>query len=495
MSNENNNLQNEETNTSIDSESISDISSNATGEEQDDALTLQTSDGKAERKKAKKKSTISLKSYLFSTVALLIATVLLTYSICAEVFRAKYADNLVVQEQEAPTRKTGIDLINEYIDKYSYADCDKNEMMAAALKAYVEATGDPYARYYTLEELIELNEEDTSMMCGIGVNIAYNVIDYKGEETPVIPIFNVMKNSPALEGGLLVGDLIYSIKTEDGVKKIGELGYAGANDEFLGKEGTQVELTVLRKTADGTYEEKTFTLVRKRMESASVFAERLESDASVGIINILGFNYKTPVQFEAAVEELKKAGCDKFVMDLRGNLGGHEISIAAILSFFLDEGDIYIQTKDASGTLTQKAIAPVEHEAEDLQGCNIVKEKIGIYKDLDVVVLCNYNTASAAELFVADFKDYGIAKTVGVTTRGKGCLQHTYGLNGGFSGAVKLTTHMYYSGGDKELVGYDQVGIEPDVRVELGEEQSKININIVPHSEDAQLMAAVELFK
>jgi carboxyl-terminal processing protease len=112
-----------------------------------------------------------------------------------------------------------------------------------------------------------------------------------------------------------------------------------------------------------------------------------------------------------------------------------------------------------------------------------------------MVVLCDHNTASAAELFVANFKDYGIAKTVGATTHGKGCLQHTYGLNGGFSGAVKLTTHMYYSGGDKDLVGYDKVGIEPDVSVELGEEQTKVSINIVPHSEDAQLMAAVELFK
>lgn len=495
MSNENNNLQNEETRADIDSESISDISGNETGEEQDDALVPQTLDGKAKKKKSKKDNMVTLKGYLFSTVALVIATILLTYSICAEVFRAKYADNLVVQEQEAAAPKTGIDLLNEYIDTYFYGDCDKNEMMNMALKAYVLATGDPYAMYYTLEELIELNQEDISMMCGIGVNIAYNIIDYNGEETPVIPIFNVMKNSPALEGGLLVGDLIYSVKTEEGVKKISELGYDGALNEFLGEEGTQIEFTVLRKTADGTYEEKTFTLARKRIESESVFAERLESDDSVGIINILDFNYKTPVQFESAMEELKKAGCDKFVIDLRGNLGGSEISIAAILSFFLNEGDIYIQTKDASGNLTQKAIAPVEHEAKDVQGCNIYKEKIGIYRDLNVVVLCNENTASAAELFVANFKDYGIAKTVGVTTRGKGCLQHIYGLNGGFSGAVKLTTHMYYSGGDKELVGYDKVGIEPDVRVELGEEHTKININILPQSEDAQLMAAVELFK
>jgi hypothetical protein len=54
---------------------------------------------------------------------------------------------------------------------------------------------------------------------------------------------------------------------------------------------------------------------------------------------------------------------------------------------------------------------------------------------------------------------------------------------------------MYYSGGDKDLVGYDKVGIEPDVKVALDKAPEEVNIHIVPQSEDAQLLAAVELFK
>ena len=495
MSNENNNLHNEETKTNIDSESISDISNSETGEEQDGYIMPQTADGKAKKRKFKKENAISLKGYLFSIVALVIATVLLTYSICAEVFRAKYADNLVIQEQEVAASKTGIDLLNEYIDKYFYGEYDKNKMLDKALKAYVQATGDPYAAYYTLEELIELNNSGAARMCGIGVNVAYEDIVYKGETTATIHIFNVMEGSPALDSEVKAGDLIYSVKTEEGVKTVTELGYEGTLDVFLGEEGTSVEFTVLRAQADGEYEEKTFTVERKKIESSSVYTEILESDNSVGIVNLLEFNYKTPVQFEAKIEELKKAGCDKFVIDLRGNPGGYEISIAAVLSYFLNEGDLYIQTKSADGTLTQKAIEPCSYDSADLKGCSIVKEKIGIYRDLNAVVLCDENTASAAELFVANFKDYGIAKTVGVTTHGKGCMQTTFPLNSGFSGAVKLTTHMYYSGGDKELVGYDKVGIDPDVKMELGEEHKKVNIHIVPQGDDAQLKAAVELFK
>ena len=119
MSNENNNLQNEDTNERIDSEVISDISncddddaplSDEVGEEQEIAISPEES---PQKKKRARERNISLKAYLFSTVAIILATLLLTYSICAEVFRAKYADNLVIQEQESTTAKVGIDLLNE----------------------------------------------------------------------------------------------------------------------------------------------------------------------------------------------------------------------------------------------------------------------------------------------------------------------------------------------------------------------------------------------
>ena len=509
MSNENKDLHNEEIKKDIDSESISDaVAQNEAATDNDggyvdpsdigeevDASPEEQTESETSSKKRKRDKKISVKAYLFSTVAVILATVLLTYSTCAEFFRAKYADNIVVQGQEEESAKTGIDLLNEYIDTYFYGEYDEDEMLAKALKAYVQATGDPYAAYYTLEELIALNNEGAARMCGIGVNVAYEDIEYDGATAATIHVFNVMEGSPALEAGVCAGDRIFSVKTETGVKTVTELGYEGTLNEFLGEEGTSVEFTVLRSNADGNYEEKAFKVDRKQIESSSVYTERLESDSSIGIVNILEFNYKTPVQFESKVKELREVGCEKFIIDLRANPGGYEISIAAVLSYFLNEGDLYIQTKSADGTITKKAIEPCAYSSEDLKGCSIIKEKIGSFRDLDVVVLCNNDTASAAELFVANFKDYGLAKIVGVTTYGKGCMQTTYPLNSGFSGAVKLTTHMYYSGGDKSLVGYDKVGIEPDYVVSMDEAQAKINVHIVPQSKDAQLKAAAELLK
>ena len=39
-----------------------------------------------------------------------------------------------------------------YIDDYFVLDYDKDEMINAALKAYVDAAGDPYSQYLTAEE-------------------------------------------------------------------------------------------------------------------------------------------------------------------------------------------------------------------------------------------------------------------------------------------------------------------------------------------------------
>ncbi|MBE6534720.1 MAG: hypothetical protein E7678_07140, partial [Ruminococcaceae bacterium] len=108
---------------------------------------------------------------------------------------------------------------------------------------------------------------------------------------------------------------------------------------------------------------------------------------------------------------------------------------------------------------------------------------------------------SAGELLVATFKDYGLGKVGGNTTFGKGKLQSTYYLQNyalfnygvmGIDGAVKITTHEYFSA---KSDSYDGIGIEPDEKVALNEEAAKYNIydfeNLDPI--DAQLLKAINI--
>ena len=448
----------------------------------------------AQPKKIKKKS-VSLKTYLISTVAVILATLMVTYSVCAELFRKQYVDSIVkgdVVEKENTTLSE-IDILNAYIEAYLYGEADKDAMLVAALKAYVEATGDPYAQYYTLEELLEDYEEESGRMCGIGVNITGGEFEYNGEILYCLHITNVMDDSPAEESGVLKNDRIAYVGIGENKRSVKEIGHDAALDMLLGEEGTKADFVIYREKEDG-FEIIEKSVERKIITTTSVISDVLDIDKTVGILRITEFDNTTPEQFETKLEALKAQGCTKFVLDLRYNPGGLLVSVRALLSYFLEENDIFIQTKDSKGNVTQMKIAPIEYQSADRAGCNVEKEDIGKYKDLDMVVLCNGSTVSAAELFVANFKDYGIAKVVGDKTYGKGKLQDTFTLNYGLNGAVKLTTHMYFSGGDKELVGYDGVGIAPDVSVSLSDEAFQYHPYLLPYELDDQLLKALEQF-
>jgi carboxyl-terminal processing protease len=134
-----------------------------------------------------------------------------------------------------------------------------------------------------------------------------------------------------------------------------------------------------------------------------------------------------------------------------------------------------------------------KHEAQ-YAGFDVSKDDIGKYKDLKgkCVVLTNENTASAAELFTATFRDYGIAPIVGETTYGKGCMQTIIDLEQyyGMKGALRITTAMYFS---KSHQVYHEIGIVPDHKLALSDEAKEYNFFLLPEDKDNQLQKAIEL--
>ena len=113
--------------------------------------------------------------------------------------------------------------------------------------------------------------------------------------------------------------------------------------------------------------------------------------------------------------------------------------------------------------------------------------------DLKFSVLVNKFSASAAELFTANIRDYELGRIVGVKTYGKGSMQTTFSLSRyGYDGALKLTTAYYFPPCGE---GYDGIGITPHVIVELSEEAEQYNINLLPDHLDNQLSAAISTMK
>jgi len=279
---------------------------------------------------------------------------------------------------------------------------------------------------------------------------------------------------------------------EDAVT-VDSLGYTESVNRLVGKAGSIAKFTVLRAAADGvSYETLPFEITRAKIESLSVHSHICATDSSVGVVKITGFDAKTPKQFINAVQELQSAGCNSFIFDVRHNPGGDLKSITAVLSTFLKEGDTVIRMQDKSGK-EEIVKAEVVTYKDDYVDCSITKEQLGMFRNLNFAVLCNENTASAAELFTAAIRDYGLGSIVGVTTFGKGTVQSTMSLAYfGIPGGLKLTTRMYFPPLGEN---YDGKGITPDIVVPLSEELANVNVYEYEDAKDNQLQAAITAIK
>jgi len=343
---------------------------------------------------------------------------------------------------------------------YYLGELDDNKLLDSLIAGYVRGTGDDYANYYNSEDFMALMTDLGGEMTGVGISVIYNT-DYK-----VIEVMNVMPDSPALEAGVQVGDLIVYIGEEK--ESVAELGYYPAVNKMQGKAGTEAVFTVLRGE---NYEETVeFRITRAKVTELTVMHHVYTPDTTIGVIKITAFDGKTPEQFVDAVEKLTAQGCDKLIIDLRYNPGGELNSIVTVLDYIVPEGPI-IRIFDAND---EQVEAYYSKDGE---------------LNIPMAVVVNGNTASAAELFTSALRDYNKAEIVGTTTFGKGCMQTTLPLSD--YSAVSVTYRMYNPPFSEN---YHGVGIVPDVEVELDEALQQKNIYKITDEEDNQLAAAAATF-
>ena len=130
--------------------------------------------------------------------------------------------------------------------------------------------------------------------------------------------------------------------------------------------------------------------------------------------------------------------------------------------------------------------------------CSVARSEVGMFADLKMVVLCNGNTASAAEVFTASLRDHKNVTIIGETTFGKGIMQRYYSLfdltAGVYDGYVKMTTHAYVT---ECGVTYHDIGIAPTegCEVALSEEAMEYHFYLIPEELDNQLQKAIEVVK
>jgi carboxyl-terminal processing protease len=424
---------------------------------------------------------IPLSISIFVLLAAILITFMSAFFVVSNIYDAKLREaELSNNKSDGSDTFAELDTLDSIFKTFSYFDLDNETLVNAVLKAYAESTGDKYAEYYNAEEYASLQSNNAGQMQGIGINVIENT------EYNAIEVINVMPDSPALAAGLKPGDLIVYVGIGENRESVADLGYYPAVAKLQGLADTYAEFVVRR--GDGYSEELEFSIKRGYIKTQSVTYRVSDIDPTVGVVKIIEFDLTTPSQFSKSVDSLKAQGINKFVFDLRYNPGGDLKSIIAVLSYFLNEGDTIISTKDKSGN-EEVFKAEVSTLSGDYAGCSVSAEDIGKYRGLDCVVLVNNSTASAAELFTSNFRDYKLAKIIGVTTYGKGSMQSILPLSYyGYEGGVKLTTKMYFPPCG---ISYEGTGIEPDIVVDLSDAAKKVNIYKLADIDDDQMKAAV----
>ncbi|MFH5802594.1 S41 family peptidase [Alienimonas sp. DA493] len=289
---------------------------------------------------------------------------------------------------------------------------------------------------------------DTSVV-GLGVELK--------EHDRGVVIVKPLAGGPAANAGLQRGDVIVAVNGTDLAGK----GLNAAADLIVGREGTTVQLRVMRGERFGT-----FNLRRARVELKTVSVVQLMTAADgtkVGYLKLDRFAATTQTELNAALWQLYQGGMKALVMDLRGNPGGLLDQAISVSDTFLPAGTI-VSTR---GRL-----------AED--NMSATAKKTRTWK-VPMAVIVDDGSASASEIFAAAIQDNRRGVIVGRNSYGKGTVQTHFPVRT-VSGDLKLTTAMFYSPNDRQMA--DQ-GVAPDVLVSEDRE-------ILPLNRDADVAAAIK---
>ena len=387
---------------------------------------------------------------------------------------------------------------------------------------------DPYAAYYTKEEIEETRNRQKGIYKGIGAAVS------EKEGGPLVEY--VYPGSPAEKAGLLAGDIVLKV---DGISVeslslnyiVENLiqGLAGSSLEMVvNRNGEEVTLRITRgevvipgsEVVDVAEMLKLQSGAEKQNETDPQKSEEQQPDVNrdvlaklkpgdIGYLSLRGF-YMEAVdsfisQYESDIDGKKKA----LIIDLRGNPGGDVEAATKLLDYFLpdhlqkpkrkDSENKTIQTENrgerASSSVLEVTPNPNRQFEKDNTLLLYTEDKWGKGKDwyakdghevgLPIIILMNQNSASASELFAGTMQDYDRAWVFGTLSYGKGIVQTVRSFPDG--SAVEFTTHYYFTPAGRNI---HKKGITPDLTVEMPEADQFTYLR--DRTKDLQLRKAAE---
>ncbi|HET8838699.1 MAG TPA: S41 family peptidase [Flavobacteriaceae bacterium] len=289
-----------------------------------------------------------------------------------------------------------------YVDETNPA-----HLMTTAMTAMLKEL-DPYTVYFNEQDVEQAKIMQSGEYTGIGALI-------KTKEDGIL-IMETFKNSPADKANLKAGDKIIKIG-DIAISDFGE----DAGQLLQGSPGSKVAVTFMRQGS-----EKTTSLIREEVEVPAVpYFGLLEGN--IGYIVLSQFNRKAAKETAEALEELKKQGATKIILDLRNNPGGLLIEAIKVSNLFVPKDELIVTTK--SSIEKYNKTYTTRNEAVD--------------PDIPLVVLVNGRSASASEIVAGSLQDLDRAVIIGARSFGKGLVQRPKKLP--YGAQMKITIARYYT--------------------------------------------------
>jgi carboxyl-terminal processing protease len=274
------------------------------------------------------------------------------------------------------------ELNKNYVDETNPA-----ELMNNAIKGMLNSL-DPYTVYFNEQEVLKFKINNTGEYTGIGALIT--------RDKDKLILKEPYKNFPADKAGLKAGDEII---------QIGDTPLADFKDDasqlLKGSKNTKIDI-----------------------KSVPYFAK---IDDKTGYIVLAHFNRKASNETREALEQLKKEGAERIVLDLRGNPGGLLNEAVNICNLFVPRNEVIVTTKskiEKHNNSYKTSQEPVD-------------------TTIPLVILVNGRSASASEIVSGALQDLDRAVVLGSRSFGKGLVQRPVELTYGTQ--LKVTISRYYT--------------------------------------------------
>ena len=294
------------------------------------------------------------------------------------------------------------ELNRNYVDETNPGD-----LMDKAIKGML-ANLDPYTVYFNEQDVVRFKINNTGEYTGIGALLT------RKEDKLIVK--EAYKNFPADKAGLKAGDEI----TQIGDVLLSDFK-EDASQLFKGTKNTKIDIKYIRQGKMSTTQ---IILDEVEIKSVPFFAK---IDDKTGYIVLSHFNKKASFETKEALEQLKKEGAERIVLDLRDNPGGLLNEAVNICNLFVPKNEIIVTTKskiEKHNSTYKTTKDPVDTE-------------------IPLIIIVNGRSASASEIVAGALQDLDRAVVVGSRSFGKGLVQRPVDLNYGTQ--LKVTISRYYT--------------------------------------------------